>query len=139
VSERRFRAVRAVYEAVNRRDLDAMVAGAPADFVMTLQEIDPSAATELRDPEEVRRHLEDFFDSFETLETEVEELVEVGDSVIAVVRHRALGRESQVEVERREAHLWTFEGAQAVALAEYATREEALRAAASRRPSGRPA
>jgi uncharacterized protein len=47
-------------------------------------------------------------DAWDYWRCEIEELTEVGDKVVAVVRYWTRGRGSGVEIEGRESALWTF-------------------------------
>src|SRR5436190_20133779 len=54
------------------------------------------------------RAVEKVFEGWETWQTEPEQFNDVGDQVAVVVRYRARGRRSGVEVEGRESALWTL-------------------------------
>jgi ketosteroid isomerase-like protein len=69
------------------------------------------------------------FDAWEYWRAEPEELNEVGDSVVAVVRYRTRGRGSGVEIEGRESALWTFRGGKVVRYAWFHGVEDAFEAA----------
>ena len=64
------------------------------------------------------------------MEDNLEELIDVGDSVVSVVNTRARGRASGVEVEwTHNAGVWTIREGKVVRVAWFAAREEALEAA----------
>ena len=85
-----------------------------------------------RTAEDVKEAVDDFTGAFAEFRTEVEELIEEGDQVIAVVRH--VGRVGGGNVQRRETHLWTFANGRPRSLREFEERDAAL-AAAGRRTS----
>ena len=72
------------------------------------------------------------FEGWETWETEPEELTAVGDQVAVVVRYRARGRGSGVEVEGRESALWTLRDGRVTRYAWFHEPEQALEAARRR-------
>ena len=64
----------------------------------------------------------------ELLSNDVEEWIDAGDEVIAVMHIRARGRRSGVPVERREWDVWTLRDGKLWRLRIYATKSEALEA-----------
>ena len=64
------------------------------------------------------------------LSYDVEQVADLGAFVAVAVRHRGTPAGTTHQVERREAHLWTFAGGRAVSLREYPTLDAALEAAA---------
>jgi ketosteroid isomerase-like protein len=68
----------------------------------------------------------DFTGAFADFRTEVEELTEEGDHVIAVVRH--VGRVGAGDVERREVHVWRFADGRPRSLREFEDEASALEA-----------
>ena len=115
--------VRRTYEMVSAGDLEAMVEGFEPGFEWHPDELAPGQRTR-RTAGDVKLALEDFIGAFEEFRTEVEELSEEGDHVIAVVRH--VGRVGGGDVERRETHLWTFAGDRPRSLREFEDRDTAL-------------
>ena len=79
---------------------------------------------------EVQRAFRDWYDAFENVETDVDELIDAGDHVIVVFTYRSTGRASGAEVAwKRMAGLWTFRNGKVVRVAWLRTREQALEAA----------
>ena len=66
---------------------------------------------------------------FDDLRAEVEELIEVGDRVIAMLHVTARMKGSEAGVDMRLAVVWTLRNGKAASGREYATREQALEAA----------
>ena len=122
--------VRRTYELVNEGDLDALVAGCEPGFEWQPDELAPGQTTR-RTADDVKLAVDDFTGAFAEFRTEVEELIEEGDQVIAVVRH--VGRVGDGDVERRETHLWPFADGRPRSLREFEERDDALAAAAEHR------
>jgi ketosteroid isomerase-like protein len=79
------------------------------------------------------RALERVFDGWETWQMEPEEFRAVGDDGVAVVvRYRARGRGSGVEVEGRESALWTIRDGRVTRYAWFHEPADAFRAAGLR-------
>ena len=120
--------VRRTYELVNAGDVETMVKGFEPGFEWHPDEFAPGQTTR-RTANDIKLAVDDFIGAFAGFRTEVEELSEEGDHVIAVVRH--VGRVGTGEVERRETHLWTFAGGRPRSLREFEDRDAALAAARS--------
>ena len=123
--------VRRAYDLVNAGDFETLVQGFEPGFEWHPDELAPGQAAR-RTAEDVKEAVDDFTGAFAEFRTEVEELIEEGDQVIAVVRH--VGRVGGGDVQRRETHLWTFANGRPRSLREFEERDAAL-AAARRRTS----
>ena len=75
------------------------------------------------------RAVEGVFEGWETWQTHPEEFRAQGDQVVVVLRYRARGRSSGVEVEGRESALWTLRHGKVVRYAWFSEPAEALEAA----------
>jgi ketosteroid isomerase-like protein len=80
-------------------------------------------------PDALRHYYEQWEDTFESARTEVEELVDAGDQVVAVVRGFGRMKESEAEVDIRYAIVLSIRDGKIAAGREYFTRAEALEAA----------
>jgi ketosteroid isomerase-like protein len=78
------------------------------------------------------RFLAEWREGFEHWSLDIEELVDAGDQVIAVVRQRGKAKQGGPDVEMRFAMVWTFRDRLAVRMEMYASRNEALEAAGLR-------
>ena len=121
----------AIIEALNRGDVDAMLARMDPDFEWRPLEASPGERV-YRGRDQVRGYVEDWLCIFEGLRIDLEDLTAVGDHVVAVVRGHARGRASGLALDSRFCQVWTVRDAVAVSVQEYATPEEGL--AAARRP-----
>ncbi len=79
----------------------------------------------------MRRYYEQWFETFDDLRVEIEELIDAADSVIAVIHVVARMRGSQAEVDMRLAIAYTVRNGLIVRGREFATREQAIEAAGS--------
>jgi ketosteroid isomerase-like protein len=102
--------VRTVFEALNERDLDRALSYSSPDFVMDWSNSIGPAKGVYRGKDEIRRLWGAFFDSFESMQWEPQEVIEVDESRVVVVNlTRMRGRGSGVDVEGRGAQLWVIE------------------------------
>ncbi|MCW3056242.1 MAG: hypothetical protein JWO21_211 [Solirubrobacterales bacterium] len=116
-------------EAVNRRDLDAVMSFCPADGVY---DVSPSGLGVFEGPVAIRRFLKDWWDAFEELRFELEEVLELGNGVtFAVVRQDARPAGSTGYVQRREAYVQKWVDGMTVRVTTYWDIDEG-RAAAER-------
>jgi ketosteroid isomerase-like protein len=119
-----------IVEALNRGDVDGMLAGMHPDFEWTPLAASPAAQVS-RGHDQVRRYVEDWLSTFDSLRLELEDLTEVGDRVVAVVNGRGRGRGSGVELERRFCQVWTVRDGTAIAMEEHENLEQGLGAVGS--------
>jgi ketosteroid isomerase-like protein len=117
--------VREIVEALNRGDVDGMLARMDPGFEWRPLENSPVARVQ-RGHDQVRQYVEDWFAMFESLRLELEELTEVGGHVVAVVLGHGRGRVSELALESRFCQVWTVREGRAFRMEEYATREAAL-------------
>jgi ketosteroid isomerase-like protein len=78
----------------------------------------------------LRDYMRAFLEAWERVTIEAEEILGAGDSVVAKVVQRAVGRESGVEpAEFEYFQIWSFRGGKVIRLEVVRDREEALEAA----------
>jgi ketosteroid isomerase-like protein len=129
MSEENVEVVRKAYEAFARAGPDGM-------FEFMDPEIDYRAIEGALDDigvfrgyEAQRRYLTQWIELFDDFQAEVEELIDAGDRVVAMVHISGRMKESEARVEMRFGVVWTVRDGKVVSGREYATREEALAAA----------
>ena len=120
--------IRRAYEAVNRGDAEAVKALAdPAGEMETMfTSLTGGGHTGY---EGVERWFKDVAESWTDIDMELNEFIEVdADRTIALVRFKARGRESGVEVNQDFAATWTIRDGKALRVETHPTLEEALAA-----------
>ena len=122
---RRLEIVRAIYDGMLRGELDPWLAVVDEDSEWRWPPGMIEGATVFRGPEGVRRGTSMWAEAWEQLAMEPQELLERGDEILVIVRYRARGRTSGLEIDEHVAHLWRFEGER---LAEMSMRANAKRA-----------
>jgi len=119
--------VRQIIDALNRGDVEAMLARMDPDFEWRPLENSP-VSRNYRGREHVRRYVEDWLSTFDNLRLELGEPSAVGDHVVVVVRGHGRGRASGVELYSRFCQVWTVRRGRAVRMEEFATRGQGLAA-----------
>ena len=119
-----------IIAALNRGDVDGMLAQMHPDFEWTPLESSPVARV-YQGHEDVRRYVEDWVSTFDGLRIDVEDLTDVADRVVAVVHGHGRGRASGLQLDTRFCQVWTVRSGKAISMEEYASRAEALARARS--------
>jgi ketosteroid isomerase-like protein len=127
MSEKNIELIRFVYQALNRGDWDAALAFADPNFEITFQR-GPNAGTH-RGRDSVGAILEDAREPFDSWIVEVEEIVESGDQVVALIKNRMHPKGTDAEIETRNGHLWTIRDGVGVSVRGFPNPDEALEAA----------
>ena len=117
--------VRGIIDALNRGDVDGMLARMDPDFEWRPLEASPVARV-YRGHDEVRRYVDDWLTTLEGVRLELVDLTERGDRVVAMVHGRARGRASGLELDSHFCQVWTVRRGTAFAMEEHATRDQAL-------------
>jgi ketosteroid isomerase-like protein len=125
MSHQNLEIVRGAHEALNAGDMDALVALCDADFELDMSDRVFNPAV-YEGHEGIRRFYAEVRDVWASYIWEPEELMEVEDNVVALLRSGGVGRGSGVEVERRTAMVWTVREGRATALRFFRDRDEAL-------------
>ena len=100
-----------------------------------IEYVNPAGAVEpgtRRGREAFRLAVQRVFDGWETWDFDPEEFRDVGDQVAVVVRYKARGRGSGVEVEGRESALWTLRDGKVASYAWFHEPTDALEASGLR-------
>jgi ketosteroid isomerase-like protein len=115
-------------DAFNRLDLDAATVGLDPEVELREWPEAPGSQS-YRGVDGVRRAFDTWFETWEWMTIEIEEIRPVGDRVLFTLHQRAKGRTSAAEVEVRSHNVYTFRDG-LVTLAElFIDRENALAAA----------
>jgi ketosteroid isomerase-like protein len=120
--------VRKFVDAFNRGDIEAMVAGLDPAVELHEWPTAPGART-FRGPEGAREALDDWFEVWEWMKIEIEDLVDLDDRMLVTLHQRAKGKNSAVEVEITSFNVYTFRDGRIVRLELFTEREPALQAA----------
>jgi ketosteroid isomerase-like protein len=132
MSQENVQIVREAFDRAARRDMsvpDAYDPDVEMDFSASPFADFMSTSPRLQGLGEVQSAFRDWYEAFENVETELDELIDAGEHVIVVFTYRGRGRASGAEVEwKRMAGLWTFRGGKVVGVVWLRTREDALKA-----------
>ncbi len=133
MSQENVELVRGIYDAVARRD-DVAPFEVYAEDIVWDQSNMGFRATLLTQPvyhghEGVRQFWRESLDGFGEIDFEVEELIDAGDQVVAVIHEREVGRASGARVEASHLAVWTLADGKVVRLQTFLNRQEALEAA----------
>jgi ketosteroid isomerase-like protein len=126
MSQENLEMVRALYEAMNRGDWDALFANAAPEIEWETDPRHPKAGI-YRGRAAFRDFVEDLDDPFEQTVIEPEQFFEQGDQVVAFVKiRRRLSGGGEIEI--RIGELWTFRDGKLVRGQGFGEREKALEA-----------
>jgi ketosteroid isomerase-like protein len=128
MSEENVATVRAIFEAVNRGDLDDAVARIPEDFVADWSESVAPESGVYRGRDEVRRIFERTSEPWSEVEYFESEIIDAGDLVVRVGGLRARGKGSGAEVTAHGTQVWTFREGTPISVRLYQSKAEALEA-----------
>ncbi len=105
-----------------------MVKDAAGDFELVPPSQSPLSKP-LRGTDEVKAWAADQQETVGDLSIEIEELIESGESIVALIRLGIRPQSSDAEFELRIAHLWTLRDGKLIRCEVFPEREEALAAA----------
>jgi ketosteroid isomerase-like protein len=121
--------VRSALEAWNTGEVDAILAFTAEGFE---GQVAPELSAEpdtYRGRAGIERYFASFREAFEQIRFEVEGLADAGDAVVVALRMTAVGKQTKIEVEQRNAGVWTISGGKVARIETFASLEEAKRAA----------
>jgi ketosteroid isomerase-like protein len=119
--------IKGSYEALNRRDIDGTMEVLDPDAKwVEHSELPEAGSYEGRDT--IRGFLEQYLDSWDEFEQQIEEVHTDEDCVLLFIRLSASGKGSGIDVESRYAHLWMMREGRGVRVDAYYDREAALAA-----------
>jgi ketosteroid isomerase-like protein len=124
-----------LFDAVGRRDTEAVLALYDPEVVWDTSRSpfgDLMGGRVYYGHEGIRSWSRQWYEAWEDVEHQCDELIEAGDHVVSTVTNRGRGRASGVEVETHQAAVWTIRDGRIVRAVWFPTREEALDAAGLR-------
>ena len=128
MSQENVELVRRAYERLNGGDVDALIELCDPSFRLDMSERVFNPQT-YEGHEGIRRFYEDVRDVWGEYRWDAEELLDAGESVVALLRAQGRGRGSGLEIDRRIAMLWAVRSGRATSVRLYVNRDEALEAA----------
>ena len=128
MSEDNIAIVRAIWDAVNRGDLDEAFEYAPDDFVADWSGSEAPESGIYRGREAVKERFARTTEAWSEMEYFETEIIDAGDQVVRAGGVRARGKGSGAEVTALGAQVWTFREGSPVSVRLYQSKEEALEA-----------
>jgi ketosteroid isomerase-like protein len=128
MSEENVATVRAIWDAVNRGDLDEAFQYAPDDFVADWSGSEAPESGIYRGRDAVKARFERTREVWSEIDYFETEMIDAGDQVVRVGGVRARGSGSGAEVEAQGAQVWTFRDGRPISVQLYQSRAEALEA-----------
>ena len=133
MSEENVEIVRRLFEAISRRDTEAVLSlyDPEVEWDGSRHPMSPILGERhFHGHEGIRRFSHLYYEMWESLEDDLIEVIDAGERVISLSTTRARGRQSGIEVEwNRQAGVWTIRNGKIVRIVWFPTREEALEAA----------
>ena len=123
--------VQSIYDAVARHDSAAPFEVYAEDVVWDISNVATAALNPklvYQGHEGVREAWRHALSAFSEISFEVEELLDAGDQVLAVIREREVGRTSGVPVEATHVAVWTLSAGKVTRMQAFDDRKEALEA-----------
>jgi len=125
--------------ALVRRLLECFVAGEvlweALDEDVEVHDHDIPDAGEYRGHSGVLRWVEDWETGLPVLSFELQEFIDAGDAVVAVILLKARGRDSTIDVERQDAIVYRFRNGRVIRFDYYNSRQQGLEAVGLAEPS----
>ena len=112
-------------EAWNRSDVDAILAVFDPECEVVFPPEVPEPGP-FRGHAELRQWMEGFLAAWDSHHSEVVEIVEAGDTVVAMLHQRGRGTGSGVEMDETDAHVFEFRRGKIVRWQNFAERADAL-------------
>lgn len=131
MSRQNLEAIKHHYDAFNRRDLAGVLGDLDPevefDKTVTVAVAGPDANL-YRGHEQVEGFFRSMWEATDRSSVTIDELIEAGDAVVAVVRIRGRARHTGLEGELRAVHLWDLRDGKAVRFRAFQGKAEALEA-----------
>jgi hypothetical protein len=129
-------------ESENADRLRRAYAAFSADKTLPWEMIDPGIEHDQRaglfldgvfyGPEGIRAALEEIEADWEDLRFDTEQVVELGDRYLVMLRMRARVRDSEAELDAQVAHVWEFRDGRAIRWGVFGSRDDAVRSLGGR-------
>ncbi len=127
MSQENVEAVRSAFDAINRRDAEALLKATSPDITQDWSRAIGPVRGVFRGQGQVLDFLRSWWDVFDESVFIVDDLIDAGDQVVATCHGRQRGRGSGVVVEGRGfAMVWSFVDGKATSVTLYQQRSEAL-------------
>jgi ketosteroid isomerase-like protein len=120
--------VRRFVDAFNRRDLSSVVSDLDPDVELDEWQEAPGART-YRGLDGVQAAVDSWFETWDWMQVEIEELREAGDQIFFALHQRAKGSGSGIEVEVRSWNVYSFRDGKVIRIQLFLAPEPALEAA----------
>jgi ketosteroid isomerase-like protein len=128
MSEENVATVRAIWDAVNRGDIDEAFSYAPGDFVLDWSASNAPESGIYHGIEDAKRAFEGTLEAWAEVDYFESEIIDRGDHVVRVGGVRAKGKGSGAEVAAHGAQVWTFRRDTPTSVRLFQSKEEALEA-----------
>ena len=128
MSQENVEIVRRAWEASVRHDNEAAFALYDPEVEWDLTATPGFDARVYRGVEGVQQWFRDLVGTFDDVTADVEEWIDAGDRVIALLHWTGRGKRSGAPVDMRQAHVWTVRNGKLARLRVFASRAEALEA-----------
>ena len=128
MSQENVELVQRLLEVYNERSFEDNVDLVNPEVVMDLSRGELPDGASYTGHSEFIDFVEAWEEGFESEQIEAQEILDAGDRVVAILRHRGRGRLSGIDIDQTFAMVWTLRNGQAVRIELYPTREEALEA-----------
>ncbi len=128
MSQENLEAVRRTLAAFNSGEVEQVLASVHPEFEARIAPELSAEPDTYRGGSGVQRYFDSFREAFEQIRFGVEELTDAGESVVVGLRMTAAGKLTGIEVEQRNAGVWTVVEGKVARIDTYASFAEALRA-----------
>jgi|SRR5271167_919228 len=128
MSQENVETLRQAYEAFSSGDMGRILAFAHPDVEVVVPPELSAEPDTYRGHDGVRRYFQSFGDAMDEIRFQPERFWDVGQSVVAVVRLTAKGRQTAIPVEQQIAQVWTIRDGKGIRVQTYASLSEALEA-----------
>ena len=125
MSERNVEVVRRIHEAWNRNEspIKLGLIAPDVEYVNSPEALEPGTR---RGHEGWRKAVSSLFDSYASVQIDVERVLDLGDRVLVLGVFRTKGRESGMDLATAQGYLWTLRDGQAVRMEWFPDQKRAL-------------